>query len=236
LALDTDTSVGTSTGAGTGADAEVRPEALNEPSAQAEVQPEEHDGARLSEGEAWELRLVNAKNPLPENYMPQLAPLSNGLEFDERAVDKLNAMLSAMQDQGLSPVVCSAYRSIDYQRMLFDNEVSQGMALGLSKEQAAAEVSTFIAYPGTSEHNLGLAAGIVSLNYQLLDDNQAHTAEAKWLRAHCAEYGFILRYPQGKESVTGIIYEPWHFRYVGTPAAQHIMQRAICLEEYLECR
>lgn len=91
-----------------------------------------------------------------------------------------------------------------------------------------------VAYPGTSEHQLGLAADIVARSYQLLDDQQAQTAEARWLKEHCAEYGFILRYPTDKTSLTGVIFEPWHYRYVGEEAAREIMGQGICLEEYLE--
>ena len=90
-----------------------------------------------------------------------------------------------------------------------------------------------MAYPGTSEHNLGLAADIVAKDYQLLDDKQAETPEAVWLEENCWRYGFILRYPTDKTGETGIIFEPWHYRYVGKEAAREIMEQGICLEEYL---
>jgi len=183
--------------------------------------------------EDWMLTLVNADNPLTNDYSPKLKSLTSGHKFDERAIDQLNAMLSAMRAQGLSPVVCSAYRTVEYQRTLFNNQVERQMTKGLSREQAEIEARKSVAYPGTSEHNLGLAADIVSINYQLLNDAQADTPEMKWLFEHCHEYGFILRYPKDKTDITGIIYEPWHFRYVGKETATEIMESDLCLEEYL---
>ena len=90
-----------------------------------------------------------------------------------------------------------------------------------------------MARPGTSEHETGLALDIVSAAYQLLDERQAETAAQQWLMAHCAEYGFILRYPTDKGALTGVGYEPWHYRYVGKEAAEAIMGGGLCLEEYL---
>ena len=187
----------------------------------------------LDTDSAWMLTLVSAVSPLPEGFMPPLKTLANGLQFDGRAIDQLNAMLSAARQQGLSPVVCSAYRTIEKQRSLFDSKVSALRASGLDPGQADSEARKHVAYPGTSEHNLGLAADIVSLSYQHLDDKQADTPEAQWLHEHCAAYGFIPRYPKGKEELTGIVYEPWHFRYVGVQAAAAIMEGGLCLEEYL---
>lgn len=181
----------------------------------------------------WMLTLVNEKNPLSDNYLPKLKKLANGLQFDERAIGKLNAMLSDARAQGLDPIVCSAYRNIEKQRKLFNADVNKYISKGLSREQAEIETKKSVAYPGASEHNLGLAVDIVSKSYQHLNEKQAETPEMKWLIKHCAEYGFILRYPEGKEDITGVTYEPWHFRFVGVSAAQKIMQDGITLEEYL---
>lgn len=187
----------------------------------------------ISDSEDWMLILVNGENPLPDNYSPKLKKLKNELEFDERAIEQLNAMLSNAKAQGLSPIVCSAYRTIERQKTLFNNQVYKYIAKGLNQEQAEHEARKYIAYPGTSEHNLGLAADIVSSGYQILDEKQADTQEMKWLIEHCSEYGFILRYPKDKVHITGVEYEPWHFRYVGVQAAQEIMKEGITLEEYL---
>ncbi|MCL2125528.1 MAG: M15 family metallopeptidase [Oscillospiraceae bacterium] len=198
-----------------------------------EMSPQRIITQAQNDSEEWMLLLVNAENPLPDNHSPNLKPLPNSLLFDERAIDQLNEMLSAMRAQGLSPVVCSAYRTVEFQRTLFNNKVSQLVASGFSQTQAETEARKSIAYPGTSEHNLGLAADIVSIDYQLLDNKQAETPEVRWLLDNCAEYGFILRYPSGKEAITGITYEPWHFRFVGAAAAREIMASGLCLEEYL---
>ncbi|MGE5396067.1 MAG: M15 family metallopeptidase [Chitinophagales bacterium] len=184
--------------------------------------------------ETWMLTLVNAENPLPDTYKSGLKKLANGLQFDERAIEQLNSMLSDARAEGLSPVVCSAYRTTEYQRKLFNNQVNKQIAKGLNRQQAEIEARKIVAYPGTSEHNLGLAADIVSLDYQQLDEKQAKTAEVKWLTEHCSEYGFILRYPEGKTDITGVIFEPWHFRYVGINAAKEIMASGQCLEEELK--
>ena len=125
---------------------------------------------------------------------------------------------------------------MEYQRKLFENQIKKLTAQGLERKQAEAKARNVVAYPGTSEHSLGLAADIVSFDYQLLDEEQANTPELKWLTTHCSRYGFILRYPEGKTHLTGIIYEPWHFRYVGREAAKAIMESGQCLEEYLENR
>ena len=91
-----------------------------------------------------------------------------------------------------------------------------------------------VAVPGTSEHQLGLAVDIVDVNYQLLDTNQENTAVQKWLLENSWRYGFILRYPTDQTDVTGIVYEPWHYRYVGKEYAQDIYKKGLCLEQYLE--
>ncbi len=179
------------------------------------------------------MKLVNAENQLEEDYYPELETIEEGWQFDARAAHMLEAMLNEARRQGLSPIICSAYRSVETQRELFTDKVVELMAEGLSQEAAEEQTREVIAYPGSSEHGLGLAADIVSKDYQLLDEGQTQTPEFIWLQEHCAEYGFILRYPKGKEDVTGIIYEPWHFRYVGEKAAEEIMAEGICLEEYL---
>lgn len=212
----------------------------NEPAASQEQgknniikQPDNTDLSSINDNEDWMLMLVNGENPLGDNYSPKLKKLKNGLEFDERAIDQLDSMLSAAKSQGLSPIVCSAYRTIERQKTLFNNLVYEYLATGLNQEKAEIEARKYVAYPGTSEHNLGLAADIVSADYQALDEKQADTQEIKWLIEHCSEYGFILRYPKGKAHITGVEYEPWHFRYVGIQAAQEIMKDGITLEEYL---
>lgn len=183
--------------------------------------------------DSWKLLLVNPWNPLPEGYSIQTVTLKNGLQVDERCYPDLQAMMDACRADGLSPVICSAYRTQEKQETLFQNKVSRLIAQGYTESEAAVEAGKVVAVPGTSEHQLGLAVDIVDINNQNLDESQEHTAIQKWLMAHCWEYGFILRYPNGKSELTGITYEPWHYRYVGREDAAQIHALGVCLEEYL---
>ena len=158
--------------------------------------------------------------------------------FDARAATALEEMLADAEAAGNKLYLVSGYRSVARQKALFERKVTSFVEEGLPREQAEKNAAQWVARPGTSEHNLGLAADIVSAdwysNHSDLTADFEQTPQFAWLKAHCAEYGFILRYPQGKESITGVTYEPWHYRYVGREAAQIIMQRGITLEEYKE--
>ena len=139
----------------------------------------------------------------------------------------------AAQD-GLEPFVCSSYRTWDTQEYLFNNTLEYYQySVGMSYEEAKAIAARESAWPGTSEHQLGLAVDIVDANYQVLNDAQADTPVQQWLMANCWKYGFILRYPADKVDITGIIYEPWHYRYVGREYSQIIHESGLCLEEWL---
>lgn len=184
--------------------------------------------------EDWELVLVNSTHFMEEDYVPELTEIEDNYYVDSRIAEELRQMLAAGRVAGLNFVICSAYRTMEKQESLYNNKVSRIMSEeGLNYEKAYKEAGKTVAYPGTSEHQLGLAVDIVAKDYQQLDDGQANTDEAKWLKEHCYEYGFILRYPLDKTEETGIIFEPWHYRYVGKEAAKEIMERGICLEEYL---
>lgn len=183
--------------------------------------------------ESWKLTLVNATHSLPEGHSIDLETLGNGERFDARAYPALAQMLSDMKAQGLSPIVCSAFRAHEEQVTLFQNQTQRYLDLGYSQEEAEREAGYMVAVPGTSEHELGLAADIVAESNQLLDESQEQTAEQQWLMKHCTKYGFILRYPSDKSEITGIGYEPWHYRYVGEEAAKEITESGLCLEEYL---
>lgn len=189
--------------------------------------------ARTQETEDWKLLLVNPWNPLPEGYTVNLKRLANGLQVDERIYDDLNAMLIDCHKAGLCPVVCSAYRSHAKQVQLHNNKIARLRAAGYSRDAAVKEAGRWVAVPGTSEHETGMALDLVSRSYQLLNERQADTAEQKWLMEHCWEYGFILRYPKDKTEITGIGYEPWHYRYVGRETAAKLHESGLCLEEYL---
>jgi D-alanyl-D-alanine carboxypeptidase len=182
----------------------------------------------------WRLILVNPWNTIPDGYTVKLKKLANGMQVDERIYDDLNAMLIACWNAGLKPYVCSAYRTTSTQQRLYNNKVSRLRKAGYSLSAAKTEAARWVAKPGTSEHQLGLALDIISSDYRLLNKNQENTAEQKWLMEHCWEYGFILRYPTDKSDITGIGYEPWHYRYVGRETALAIRDSGLCLEEYLE--
>lgn len=179
----------------------------------------------------WRFRLVNAEYPLSGDYLPETSSLPNGLLVDSRIYADLTDMLSAGAAEGLEFAVCSAYRSYEFQQELFDNQVQTQLLGGLSMAEAYTAAKTVVAEPGTSEHNLGLSADIVALSYQLLDEGQADTAETKWLHENAWNYGFVVRYPDGKQDITGIIFEPWHYRYVGREAAEYMVANGLCLEE-----
>ena len=183
--------------------------------------------------EDWQLMLVNPWNTLPEDYAVELATLANGLQVDARIYDALDAMLTDCRAAGLSPIVCSAYRTEATQTRLYNNKVARVRASGVPEDQVEAEAARWVAKPGTSEHRTGLALDIVAASYQILDERQEDTAEQKWLMENSWKYGFILRYPSEKSDITGIGYEPWHYRYVGKAAAAEIYRTGVCLEEYL---
>lgn len=184
--------------------------------------------------EDWALLLVNGDHPLPEGFgVPELTQLKNGHAIDQRAYPALQAMMDDCRAAGHQPLICSSFRTWDTQEQLFEAEVENWLAKGYIREEAEAQAARWVARPGASEHQTGLAVDIVDINYQLLDEGQEDTAVQIWLMAHCAEYGFILRYPTDKSELTGVSYEPWHYRYVGTEAARAIMGGGLCLEEYL---
>lgn len=184
--------------------------------------------------EDWNLILVNWEHPLPEDFsIPRLTQLANGHAIDSRAYPDLQRMMDGARAAGLQPTICSSYRTQEKQEALFQNKVQTLLAEGCGRQEAEEQAATWVARPGTSEHQAGLAVDIVDKSYQLLDQGQEETAVQKWLMEHCAEYGYILRYPADKSALTGVNYEPWHYRYVGTEAAAEIMERGICLEEYL---
>lgn len=184
--------------------------------------------------EDWKLLLVNPWHTLPEEYEMELATLSNGLQVDKRIYDDLEDMLSACREAGLSPIVCSAYRTEATQARLYRNKVARVRASGVPEDQVEAEAARWVAKPGTSEHQTGLALDIVAASYQILDEKQEDTAEQQWLMENSWKYGFVLRYPSEKSEITGIGYEPWHYRYVGKAAAAAMHRTGECLEEYLQ--
>ena len=180
-----------------------------------------------------ELILVNPWHLLPEAFEADLEYVEYGHRIDECAAEDLREMLADCRAEGNAPLICSSFRERTKQETLFENDVRRFMYRGYSEEDAREETAKNVAVPGSSEHEAGLAVDIVYLRYQSLDESQENNATQQWLMEHCQDYGFILRYPRDKQDITGITYEPWHYRYVGYEAAEEIMSRGICLEEYL---
>ncbi|MDR0949848.1 MAG: M15 family metallopeptidase [Lachnospiraceae bacterium] len=184
------------------------------------------------EREDWRLLLVNKQYPVPDGYSVILATIKGSMKCDERIIEDLLAMLQAAKKDDMNLLVQSPYRDEARQEMLFERKIDRYLAKGLSYLEAFRLSSQTVTVPGYSEHQIGLALDIASDSYMSLDAGFGETDEGKWLREHCAQYGFILRYPSGKEDITGIEYEPWHFRYVGKEAAAIIMEEQITLEEF----
>lgn len=182
---------------------------------------------------AWNLVLANPWNKLPEDFTVELSDIGGGHMVDSRIVDDLNQMMSDLARAGHSAFICSSYRTNTKQTTLYNNEVNEYLAMGYSEEEAAVEAGKWVAVPGTSEHQTGLAVDIMSNYYLKLDKGQEDTDEQKWLMENSWKYGFVLRYPNDKSHITGIYYEPWHYRYVGKDAAKEMFERNVCFEEYL---
>ncbi len=182
----------------------------------------------------WNLVLVNSFHPMQEGYVPELTEVAKGYSVDSRIAEPLKNMLKAAEADGMSIMICSAYRSIEKQTQVFNSSVQDRLNNGMNYWEAYEDTRLSVALPGTSEHGLGLALDLISTQYTELDEKQAETKEAKWLEENCYKYGFILRYPLEKTVETGIIYEPWHYRYVGEEDAKKIMEAGMTLEAYLE--
>ena len=179
------------------------------------------------EDESWKLVLVNANHPLPEGFTVELKALRNGHHVDVRIYPELQQMFDDARATGIYPFINESFRTQERQQEILDKYIANYRATGLSQAEAEAKALETVARPGTSEHQLGLALDIIA------EYDADSTATWNWLKQNCWRYGFILRYPADKTEITGISYEPWHFRYVGKEAAKEIMDRGLCLEEYL---
>lgn len=199
---------------------------------------EEDMAGQMAEGEFvfdrndWKLVLINKQHTIPYDYKFTLGIIKDNMQCDERIISDLFAMLQAASDEGIDLVICSPYRDINRQEVLFDRKIKTYMSKGMSYMEAYKVSSQTVTLPGASEHQIGLALDLISNSYYKLDEGFGETETGKWLAEHGCEYGFILRYPKGKEHITGIEYEPWHFRYVGKEAATIITREQITLEEF----
>ncbi|MBO7600277.1 MAG: M15 family metallopeptidase [Lachnospiraceae bacterium] len=184
--------------------------------------------------DAWNLILVNKTHPVPDDYEVPLTTITGSMKCDERVLEPLTTMLKAAMDDGINLIVCSPYRDYALQTRLFNRKIDLYMGKGYSYLEAYKLTSQKVTVPGASEHQIGMAFDIVTSSHSTLDYEFGDTKAGKWLKEHGKEYGFILRYPRGKEYITSIEYEPWHFRYVGVEAATYIMDNGLTLEEFLE--
>ena len=212
--------------------AEPTPEATPEPTAD----PESPEGRAAALGlpappdidiDSWEFILANDYNSIGE-YAPQGPEMLEGQPLDERIIEPMKAMVADTRDQGLSVYLSSGYRSYADQLYLYNRKVAQYPPDG--KDSNGRWI---VLPPGTSEHQTGLACDITDVYHEFKDRSLENTAMYQYMSQHCQDFGFIVRYPADKEDVTGVMYEPWHFRYVGKEAAAYIMENGICLEEFV---
>lgn len=183
------------------------------------------------------LLLVNGKNPLPDNfdYSGNLMLIEDKYlcgwrnQLNKDVMPYVTAMIEAAWKDGVDLYILSPYRSYDSQVTLFKNETQKWINKGMKKEEAENKASTIVARPGTSEHHTGLAIDFNSVN-----ESYENTAEYKWLDKNAQNYGFILRYTEEKQPITGVIHEAWHWRFVGINHAKKIKSSGFCLEEYLQ--
>ena len=189
---------------------------------------------KMPEQEKKPLVLVNPWNPVSETgYIPKLREIEEGFQADSDCAEAAKHLLADCRAAGNSIQILSAYRSVDDQLVLYDEEVQRLVDEGVPPEYAESEVSRKIAAPGRSEHELGLALDLVDGNFPETSERQAQTNTARWLKENAWRYGFILRYPEDSETETGYAWHPWHYRYVGEGAAGNIHSLGITLEEYL---
>ena len=228
------------------AETPAEPAPASEPAASEEVQPEIPEETPLSfDLSDWKFMLVNGDHSIDQYEPAELGWVSNSLAdrevhpantrndlvpVDARIGEALMAFTGACQDAGLPVFISSGYRSYseqaaNFQRICANNGITDG-------KDANGHYITMPA--GCSEHQTGLGVDITDVYRATKNDDFFQTQTYEWLRDHCAEYGFVLRFPTGKEDVTGVMNEGWHFRYVGLEAAQYMTENDLTLEEFWE--
>ena len=177
--------------------------------------------------EEWKLLLVNAANPIPEDYKVQTVEIADGILIDKRIEKKLSKMMDAAKENGVNLKIVSGYRTKEQQEKIYQDEIELFLQEGYEQVVAEKLAKQWVAVPGTSEHETGLAVDI-NPDEQNTDRDNAYS----WLAQNAAQYGFVRRYPKDKELITGIVNEPWHYRYVGKENAIKMVNKNLCLEEY----
>ena len=184
---------------------------------------------KIPVSEEWNLIVVNRWNELPEDYEVELTELSNGQMVDSRIYPYLQEMFDAARTEDVYPVVREGYRTAEEQQEILDDKIQTYINQGYSQVKAERTAKEWVALPGTSEHQLGIAVDINA------DKSKCSNEDVYgWLAENAYKYGFVLRDPPGQQKITGTSYEPWHYRYVGEEAAKEIYERGICLEEYFK--
>jgi len=204
---------------------------IEQPPPQPEAPPEQRSGPS---DDHWRLILVSPRHPVSVDFTPpQLETISEHHQVDSRIAGSLREMIASAAGEGITLVVTSAYRPATRQAVLHNQMIDRFLDYGHDQEAAVAAASTIVLPPGTSEHQTGLAVDIVTPGHQSLTPDFAYTPAGIWLAQNAHRYGFILRYPRDAIHITGVIFEPWHFRYVGREHAAAIFEGGYILEEYL---
>ena len=188
-----------------------------------------YDPAQVLQGEKWYLALINKNYPLERNYTPSVSTImeSSKVTADTRVATSYKNMYDAAKVDGITLTPYSGYCSYQAQKSIYNDKL-QSFLTGMSEEEAKINAEKRIEPAGCSENGAGLAVDIVSASAGF-----ASTPEYQWLEQNAHKYGFVLRYPQDKTEITGIIYQPWHWRYVGIDAATEMKENNLCLEEYI---
>ena len=192
-----------------------------------------------AEVDKWYMKLVNPDNSVDQSFISNVDLLEINSKYtsgsqsskmlDRRVVESFENMCKAAEEDGIAMISISSYRTYSYQENLYKNRVQRCINEGMSRTEAEKKAATIVALPGTSEHHLGLAVDINSV-----ETSFENTTAFRWLQENAENFGFILRYPKDKQDITKIIYEPWHYRYVGVEHAKAINDLGMCLEEYVE--
>ena len=177
----------------------------------------------------WNLILVNDDYCVPRNYEVELTELSNGEKVDSRIYPQLQQMFDDARAEGLELFVREGYRTTQDQKDIMNERIQQYQDEGYSRGEAKKLAKEYVAEPGTSEHELGIAVDI-NADTSKCSSDVVYT----WLANNAYKYGFIKRYPDNKIEITGVNNEPWHYRYVGVDAALKMQKKGLCLEEYIE--
>ncbi len=204
-----------------------------DPKDSAQAKAADEEDLSVSDEDSWELILVNDENPLPINFVVDLINFEN-VRVDCRITESLQKMIDAAKKDGINLSVCSGFRSVTEQDKLYSTKCLLYMSEGYSEEASEILASQYIQIGGDSEHHTGLAVDLLTDGMTDLNESFAQTPAYSWLIENAAKYGFIERYPKDKNQITGIQWEPWHFRYVGELNAAAIISQNLCLEEYLQ--